>query len=139
MAEKYSPVVAPKEEKYSVYDVLLSWVKRHSDYQRFSQAQFIVRSAHFYVPVLWSDTDFHLGITLRKKIGKAVLRNLVKRRIKSWFRQQRDLPICKINLVARVGVGSLDWQELCAELEQIVSSLKQKLQSRAGQQESQAE
>ena len=106
---------------------MLSWIKRHSEYQRFSEAQFSVRTAHFYVPVLPSETDFQLGITLRKKIGKAVTRNLVKRRIKAWFRQQNDLPFCKVNLVARIGVGSLDWQELCAELGLIISSLNKLL------------
>ena len=106
---------------------MLGWIKQHAEYQRFLQPDFTVRTAHFFVPVLQGEERFDIGITISKKIGNAVLRNKLRRRIKSWARQQDRLPVSKINVVARAGAGILSWAELCAELDQIICLLRQKL------------
>lgn len=102
------------------------WIRQHTDYQRFLTPLFSIRTAHFYVPVLRSEDDFRLGITISRKVGNAVLRNYLRRRIKAWFREREfQLPYA-VNLVARKGAGQLTWLELCTELQQITTGLAQK-------------
>ncbi|MDZ4122053.1 MAG: ribonuclease P protein component, partial [Candidatus Cloacimonadaceae bacterium] len=64
-----------------------------------------------------------LGITISKRIGKAVVRNKLKRRIKAFFRDpDRAFPKgVRINLIAKVGCAELTYQSLCMELEQILN------------------
>jgi ribonuclease P protein component len=62
-----------------------------------------------------------------KKIGNAVRRNKLKRRIKSWFRENEALlPTgLKVNLIAREGAAELSWTELSSELNDLAGMLKQ--------------
>ena len=102
------------------------FIKRHAEYQDFLVPDYALRTAHFYVPVLWTNSEARLGITISKKVGNAVVRNRLRRRIKAWNRIPKDYPPCSLNLVARAGAGSLKWDALCAELDQIISDLKMK-------------
>lgn len=81
------------------------------------------------VPALSSEEGFALGITISKKIGNAVCRNRLRRRIKAWFQQRESYPCIKINLVARAGAGVLSWDELCNELTQVMKGLDARLSS----------
>jgi ribonuclease P protein component len=59
-----------------------------------------------------------LGITVSKKVGKAVERNRLKRRIREWFRHNRSLLPMEAELVviARRGAAGLDSAEIHREL-----------------------
>jgi ribonuclease P protein component len=59
-----------------------------------------------------------LGVTVSKKVGMAVERNLVKRRIREWFRQHRvDLPErAEVVVIARRGAAALGRRETELEL-----------------------
>ncbi|HNX37901.1 MAG TPA: ribonuclease P protein component [Candidatus Cloacimonadota bacterium] len=103
---------------------MLRRITRHQEYETFFQPSYIVRTAHFLVPALASEDCFALGITISKKIGNAVCRNRLRRRIKSWFQQRNSLPRVKINLVARKGAGVLSWDELCLELDHMLLGLE---------------
>jgi len=99
----------------------------HAEYQSFLKATRSFRLPHFFVPVLAEEADvFAYGITTVKKIGNAVVRNRMKRRIKAWFYQNSDsLPTgLKVNLIARAGATELNWQDLCRELSQLPIKLK---------------
>jgi ribonuclease P protein component len=100
----------------------------HAEYQTFLHAARSFRLPHFFVPVLAEEADvFAYGITTVKKIGNAVVRNRLKRRIKAWFYQNSDiLPSgIKVNLIARTGATNLNWQDLCRELSQLNTMLRQ--------------
>lgn len=103
---------------------MLRWITQHAEYVSFFSAHYQLRTAHFFIPVIRSEEGFSLGITISKKIGNAVCRNKLRRRIKSWFRSRELLPSAKLNLVAKPGAGMLSWQDLCSELEQIISGLR---------------
>lgn len=71
--------------------------------------QFVV----YYIPQQAADS-FRLGVSVSKKIGNAVVRNKLRRRMKEIVRlhadrikQQTDLV-----LIARNGVGEMSYQEL---------------------------
>jgi len=97
---------------------MLRRITQHSEYLEFQRPALLIRGTHFHAATLPSPSEFAFGLTINKRIGKAHRRNLLKRRIKAWLQQRKDsLPQdCKINLIARVGAGELDWQELCREL-----------------------
>ena len=102
---------------------MLRWITQHAEYDSFFQSHIYVRTAHFFAPVIRSEEGFSLGITISKKIGNAVCRNKLRRRIKSWFRERESFPSAKINLVAKSGAGMLSWIDICSELEQIIAGL----------------
>jgi ribonuclease P protein component len=71
-------------------------------------------------------TGARLGIVASRRVGNAVVRNLVKRRLREWFRRRRrELPAgIDLLVIVRPGggtVGSLElWAELDAALGEIV-------------------
>lgn len=102
---------------------MLRWITAHNEYQQFFGSGRLLRTKYFFVPVLDSTEDeFALGITISKKIGKAVHRNLLKRRIKAFLRQYPRVLRSgkKINLIAKRGCAELSWQDLSSELDQIL-------------------
>ena len=106
---------------------MLRRITKHSEYLEFSSPDLFLRSDHFYAAVLYSPCEFALGITIGKKIGKAHVRNLLKRRIKAWMQlRSQALPLgFKVNLIARPGAGGLAWKELCEELDSVAVQLVQ--------------
>lgn len=105
---------------------MLRRITKHQEYGEFQSPDAFIRSSHFYAAVLFSPSEFALGITVSKRIGKAHLRNLLKRRIKAWMHEQKsNLPLgYKLNLIARPGAGQLDWKDLCKELTGIAEQLR---------------
>lgn len=104
---------------------MLRRITKHKEYGEFRNPDLFLRSTLFYAAVLYSPSEFALGITIGKKVGKAHTRNLLKRRIKGWMQLHKDvLPLgCKVNLIARPGAGELTWQELCKELDMLLTKL----------------
>jgi len=100
-------------------------ITRHSEYGSLFPPQFYVRSEHFTAAVKTAEDEFALGITIGKKIGKAVRRNQLKRRIKAWVRLAGpNLPKrFKINLIARPGAGELTWPQLCEQMQALIQKL----------------
>jgi ribonuclease P protein component len=94
------------------------------DYQRISGRSHRIRTPHF--TVLISDDQkpgtivagARLGLTASRKVGNAVARNRVKRRIREWFRRHdviREMAL-DVVVIARVGAAVLSSREIGAEL-----------------------
>ena len=64
-----------------------------------------------------------LGITASRRIGGAVVRNRVKRRIREWFRHSERPAERQIDVVviARSGAAGLDQRSLSAELDGLLA------------------
>jgi ribonuclease P protein component len=58
-----------------------------------------------------------LGVTVSRRVGNAVVRNRVKRRIREWFRRERQgLPVgAEVVVIARARAATLTSRE-CGEL-----------------------
>lgn len=65
-----------------------------------------------------------LGLAVSRKVGNAVQRNHVKRRVRCWFRQNRpDLPAGRdLVVIARPGAAARSSIEIAEELGGLVTS-----------------
>ena len=63
-----------------------------------------------------------IGLTVSRKVGNAVVRNRVKRRLREWFRRSRASipPRSETVVIARASAARASYQELTAELERLV-------------------
>ncbi|MDY0152299.1 MAG: ribonuclease P protein component [Candidatus Cloacimonas sp.] len=104
------------------------WIKSHAHYGQFKQADFQIRTAFFYVPVLIREGEPAVGITISRKVGNAVVRNLLKRRIKAWtLAHAESIPSgFQFNLVAKSNAGELSWLDLCAQLSSLCATLQKR-------------
>jgi ribonuclease P protein component len=59
-----------------------------------------------------------LGITVSRRVGKAIVRSRVKRRIREWFRQERSNldPQVDLVVIGRRAAADLSSAEACALL-----------------------
>ncbi len=80
-------------------------------------------SQHFKIAILPNNLQWsRLGLTVSKKIGKAVQRNYVKRRLREYFRLHKAyLPgSCDMVLTAKTGANKLKYSDICRELNKIL-------------------
>jgi ribonuclease P protein component len=66
-----------------------------------------------------------LGITVTRKVGKAVRRNRIKRRVREWVRSSRvELGSCDLIVIAKRGIPErLSQQEVQADLDGVIASI----------------
>jgi ribonuclease P protein component len=89
-------------------------IRRRADFQRISREGTKFQTPHFRVSILQNRLPHRrLGITVGRKVGRAVQRNRLKRRIREFFRLNRGVLPERADLVitAREGAAGLnDWQ-----------------------------
>ena len=103
-------------------------LKSKNDYQKLAGSRYKKIGKYFlvvYMADLGCETP-RAGITVSKKIGNAVIRNKVKRRIKAVLREF-FLPVtCKsflCNIIALSSVTSADWMALKNDLTDCLSRI----------------
>ncbi len=80
------------------------------------------------------DVGARLGLTVSRRVGGAVVRNRVKRRLRHWFRSARgavDEPLDLV-VVARAGVGEIGFDEATTELDRLVTQLADRRRRKRG-------
>lgn len=98
-------------------------LRKSKDFQRISRQGARRASAHFVIIVGKQRPEEAgerplLGITVSRKVGSAVERNRVKRRIREWFRRNRDRVDREgaVVVIARRGAPELDAAATAREL-----------------------
>jgi len=85
-----------------------------------------IQSRTFVLYAMENDLPFHrLGITVSKKIGNAVARNRVKRRIREVFRREKPAHLPSMDLVvnARKSAVQVEFAALREELRSVLNRL----------------
>ncbi len=107
----------------------MQFIKKHSEYvniqsdcKKFYSKYFIV----LYQKKNLQNTEFRLGITVSKKVGNAVTRNKIKRRIKSFYRQTKDIMLNNIDfiLIAKNNSSGSKWIDFQNDLNRILQKLE---------------
>ena len=67
-----------------------------------------------------------LGVTVSRKVGNAVVRNRVKRRIREWFRRDRSAigPGLDLVVIARPSAARMSGAQAFASLSRVVGALR---------------
>ena len=93
---------------------------RRSEFLALSRRGRKLHTPHFVVLTQPNDRgESRLGITVTKRVGNSVMRNLIKRRVREYFRRHRaELPkATDFLIIARNGAASLAGELIASELE----------------------
>jgi ribonuclease P protein component len=105
---------------------------RRSEFLRAQRAGIRIQTTHFVIYAFNTSPEqaIRLGVTVARRIGGAVVRNRVKRRVRECFRLVlRSLlpPGTNLVVIARRGAGELPWIQLRDELAGAVLSVGRRL------------
>lgn len=96
-----------------------SRILKRDDFLRIGQKGRRLRTKYFTVLYIENDIgNKRCGLTVSKKIGNAVIRNRVKRRLREFFRLNRDNLKSSTDyiFIARKGSSQIKYSELSDEL-----------------------
>jgi len=103
----------PKEER----------IRRRVDFLKIFREGTKSRTAHFWISFCPNGLSHRrLGITVGKKVGSAVVRNRLKRRIREFYRQNKKLfpGETDILITAQEDAGCLDFWQVANELKEVL-------------------
>jgi ribonuclease P protein component len=98
---------------------------RRSDFLSLSRGGRTVYTPHFIVISKANDRRVdRLGITVSGKVGKAVVRNRVKRLLREFYRRQQNplSPYRDFLIIARKRAGDLSTHEIARELGKVFAA-----------------
>ena len=106
----------------------MHFLKKKSDYDLLRKST-NKRVSKLFLVVFLKDERFnepHFGITVSKKVGHAVVRNKVKRRIRAFLRNGVDISHCQYsmyNIIALPSVVGVAWDDFCDDLTKCLSKI----------------
>src|SRR5512133_143981 len=102
-------------------------LRRRADYISLSVSSSKSTAPHFVIlRGNYACASSRIGITVSKKVGNAVCRNRIKRLIREFFRNNKDLfSSADYNVIARTGAGLLKYATVCQELANALTRIGQ--------------
>jgi ribonuclease P protein component len=104
-----------------------SRLRRSREFQRVARLGQRMTTEHFVVLLARRESETaagrpRLGITVSRRVGSAVARNRVKRRVREWFRRSQSLlgPCVDLVVIARQGAARLAAREISQELSEVL-------------------
>jgi ribonuclease P protein component len=94
-------------------------IRKRKDYLRIQRGQRGKRTPHFIVVCVPGPcADNRLGVTVSARVGGAVSRNSVKRKVREFFRLHRTKlqPAHDLLIIARAGADELSYRDVETEL-----------------------
>jgi len=107
-------------------------IRRSSDFRRIMRDGVRFYTPHFHIRTLGNSLGItRLGITAGRKAGKACARNRIKRRLREYFRLNRDKIPSETDIVfiASQGAAALETKQLFAELDRFFETKFRTLQN----------
>lgn len=95
---------------------------RRADFERLSKYGRTIHRDHFVAIYCRNSLgNLRLGITVSKRVGRAVMRNRIKRLVREYFRLNRARfdDAYDMNVIAKTGAANLSPQEINQTLESI--------------------
>ena len=103
----------PKEER----------IRRRVDFLKIFREGTKSRTAHFWISFRPNGLSHRrLGIAIGKKVGPAVIRNRLKRRIREFYRQNKEFfpEGADFVITAKEDSGHLDFRQVANELKEVL-------------------
>jgi ribonuclease P protein component len=103
---------------------------RSSEFQRVTRCGKRAAARYFVVIAAPSEQPGaqrqRLGVTVSRRVGNAVIRNRVKRRIREWFREAREGlgPGIDVVVIARKGASELSTAETAVALGSLMEAVQ---------------
>jgi ribonuclease P protein component len=112
-------------------------LRRRTDFLRVRRLGLRFQTAHFviYLAQLPDQPQARLGLAVSRRMGNAVVRNRIKRRLRESFRCALRAvlpPGTAMVAIAREGAAGLGTPQVTAELEPAIARMLRKLDSRPG-------
>ena len=103
-------------------------LRRRPEFLQFNAGASKMHTPHFLL--LWKDREpagTRVGFTVSKKVGNAVVRNSIKRRLREFYRQNKSLFMqADINIIAKKGAEVLDFHQVSTELAAALGRLRKR-------------
>jgi len=90
------------------------------------------RGKYFILIYIFSDLSFsRMAVVAGKKMGNAVKRNKIKRRMRELFRQHKSLLVTPLDMIflPQKEIHEASWQELQKDYAEALNSVSQKKQA----------
>jgi len=96
-------------------------ILRTADYKKVLSRRRGLTTRHFRVYLRPVPTTKRLGLTVSRKVGGAVQRNGIKRRVREFFRLNKErLPQAEMVVIAFKGAAGLGYEAIADELSQVL-------------------